>query len=80
MPGNSTVMVLGKLSKLVTKGLYMVEIAAHNNLPPGVVINCSYVTPKAGQVAVILINSMGRNIWIHQPLLAAEIYKVELHP
>ena len=58
----------------------MVELAAHNNLPYGVVVNCSYVAPKAGQVAVILINTTSRNIWICQPLLAAEIYEVELHP
>ena len=43
-------------------------------------VNCSYVTPKAGQVAVILINTTSRNIWISQPLLAAEIFEVELHP
>ena len=48
VPGNSTIMVLGKLSKLVNKGSYMVELAAHNNLPSGVVVNHSYVTPKAG--------------------------------
>ena len=58
----------------------MVELAAHNNLPSGVVVNHNYVPPKAGQVAVILINTINRNIWICQPLLAAEIYKVELHP
>ena len=80
VPGNSTLTVLGKLSMLVTKGLYMIELAVHNNLPSGVVVKHSYVTPKAGQVAVILINTTSRNIWICQPLLAAEIYKVELHP
>ena len=52
----------------------------HNNLPSGVVVNCSYVTPKVGQVAVILINTTSRNIRICQPLLAAEIYEVKLHP
>ena len=31
-------------------------------------------------MVVILINTTSRNIWICQPLLAAEIYKVELHP
>ena len=62
VPGNSTITVLGKLSKLVKKGSYMVELAAHNNLPSGVVVNCSYVTPKAGQVMVILINTTSRNI------------------
>ena len=68
VPGNATIIVLGKLSKLVTKGLYMVELAAHNNLPSGVVVNHSYVTPKAGQVAVILINTTSRNAWICQSL------------
>ena len=62
MPGNSTVTVPGKLSKLVTKGLYMVELAMHNNLPSGVAVNHSYITPKAGQVVVILINTTSRNI------------------
>ena len=80
MPGNSTIMVPGKLSKVVKKGSYMVQLAMQNNLPSGVVVNCSYATPKAGQVAVILINTTSRNIWIHQPLLAAEIFEVELHP
>ena len=80
MPGNATIMVLGKLSKLVNKGLYMVELAVHNNLPSGVVVNHSYATPKAGQVAVILINTTSRNIWICQPLIAAKIFDVELHP
>ena len=58
----------------------MIEVAEHNNLPSGVVVNCSYVTPKAGQVAVILINTTNRNIWTCQPLLAAKIFEVELHP
>ena len=58
----------------------MVELAVHNNLQSGVMVNCSYVTPKAGQVAVILINTTSRNIWICQPLLATKIFEVELHP
>ena len=35
---------------------------------------------RQGQVVVILINTTSRNIWIHQPSLAAEVYEVELHP
>ena len=58
----------------------MVELAVYSNLPSGVVVNYSYVTPKAGQVALILINTTSRNIWISQPLLTAEIFDVELHP
>ena len=58
----------------------MIELALHNNFPSGVEVNHSYLIPKTGQVAVILINTTNRNIWIHQPLLAAEVNKVELHP
>ena len=80
VPGNSTITVPGKLSKLVKKGSYLVESAVHNNLPSGVVVNHSYATLKAGQVAVILIFTTSRNIWICQPLLAAKIFEVQLHP
>ena len=80
VPSNSTITVPGKLSKLVKNGLCLVESATHNNLPSGVVVNHSYATSKAGQVAVILINTTSRNIWICQPLLAAKIFEVELHP
>ena len=64
VPGNSIIRVPGKLSKLVKKGSYLVESAAHNNLPSGFVVNHSYATSKAGQVVVILINTTSRNIWI----------------
>ena len=57
----------------------MVELAAHNDLPFGIMVNHSYVTPKTGQVVVILINTTSKNIWIYQPLLAAEIFDIELH-
>ena len=40
----------------------MKELAVHNNLPTGVMVNRSYVTAKAGQVYVILINTTNRNI------------------
>ena len=53
----------------------MIELAAHNNLPSGVVVNHSYVTPKVGQVMVILLNTSNRNIWICYPLLAAIVTK-----
>ena len=38
VPGSATITVLGKLSKLVAKGSYMVELAAHNSLPSSVVV------------------------------------------
>ena len=81
VPGSAPITVPpGKVSKLVTKGSYMVELAAHNNLPSGIAVNCIYVTPMAGQVVVFRINTTNRNIWIFQPSIAAKVYKVKLHP
>ena len=40
----------------------MIEIAAHNNVLSDVVVHCSYVTPKAGHMAVMLIKTTNRNI------------------
>ena len=82
-PGSATITALGKVSKPVVKRSYMLGSAAHNNLPSGIVVDHSYVTPKAGQVALILINTTDRNVWIchlEQPLAAADIYEVELYP
>ena len=58
----------------------MLENATHANLPSGIVVTCSYDTPNSGRMSVILVNTISRNIWIRQPLLAADIYEVELHP
>ena len=58
----------------------MLETAAHANLPSGIVVNCTCDTPKSGRMSVILVSTTSRNIWIRQPLLAADIYEVELHP
>ena len=45
VPGNATIMVPGKILKINNKGSYMLETAAHANLPSGIVVNCSYDTP-----------------------------------
>ena len=80
VPGNATITVPGKILKVNNKVSYMLETAAHANLPSGIVVNCSYDTPKSGRMSVILVNTTNRNIWIRQLLLAADIYEVELHP
>ena len=80
VPGNATITVPGNISKVNNKGSYMLETAAHTNLPSGIVVNCSYDTPKSGRMSVILVNTTNGNILIRQPLLAADIYEVELHP
>ena len=54
------------------------EQAVHHNLLHGLVVNSCCVTPKARKVQVILINTTDQNIWAWQPLLAAELFKVEV--
>ena len=80
VPGNATITTPGKTSKVNHKRSYMLKTAAHGNLPPGLVVNYSYDTLKAGRMSIILFNTMTGNIWIRQPLLAADIYEVELYP
>ena len=53
----------------------MLETAAYANLPSGIVVNCSYDTPKSARISVILVNTTSRDIWIRQPLLTADIMK-----
>ena len=43
-------------------------------------MNCCLVHPSGKTVPVILMNQNNHNIWIQQPLLAAEICTVELLP
>ena len=56
----------------------MVEGRDICNLPMGVVVNRAMVTPKRSKkVPVILANTNSYNIWIRQPLLAANVVEVE---
>ena len=59
----------------------MVEGRDVCNLPMGVVVNRAMVTPKRSKkVPVILANTNSYNIWIRQPLLAADVVEVESCP
>ena len=56
----------------------MVESRVNNNLPLGVIVNRTIVTlNKSKYMPVILINTNLYNMWIHQPLLAADIVEAE---
>ena len=57
---------------------YLVEKTEDSNLPIGVGVNNTLVTPsKSGLVSVILINNNNHNVWIRQPLYAADLWEVE---
>ena len=80
VPGNAMLTVPGNTSRIEKGQSYIVEQAVHHNLPPGMVVNSCYVTPKARRVPVILINTTDQNIWVRQPFLGLELFKVEVEP
>ena len=64
----------GQTNKISSKLTCLVKQAQHHNLPPGIVINRCVATTKARSVPVILVNTNRQNVWIWQPLLAAELF------
>ena len=40
VPGNATITIQGKTSKINNKRSYMLEITVHANLPSGIEVNC----------------------------------------
>ena len=59
----------------------MVESCDSSNLPMGVVVNRTMVTPnKSKYVLVLLMNTNSYNVWIPQPLLAANVVEAEHCP
>ena len=78
IPANSSKTIIGKVPKVDRKLTYLVEKTEDSNLPIGVGINNTLVTPsKSGLVSVILINNNNHNVWIRQPLYAADLWEVE---
>ena len=49
----------------------------HQNLLLGIVINWCVIIPQARTIPLIIINTNRYNVWVRQPLLAAELYDVE---
>ena len=55
----------------------MVESTESSNLPLGVGVNNTLVTPsKSGLVSVILIDNNSHNVWICQPLYVGDLWEV----
>ena len=78
IPANSSKTIIGKVPKVDRKLTYLVEKTEDSNLPIGVGINNTLVTPsKSRLVSVILINNNNHNVWIRQPLYAADLWEVE---
>ena len=59
----------------------MIEARSQNNLPLGVMVNRTAVTPsKSNKVPITLINTNSYNVWIKQQLLAADIVEIDHCP
>ena len=59
----------------------MVKSRKSNNLPMSVVVNRTIVTPnKSKHIPVPLMNTNSYNMWIQQPLLAADVVEAEHCP
>ena len=79
IPASMSKVVVGRTQDKLPKGSYMVEATDDDNLPCGVSVNQTYVSPtKSRQVSVILLNTNTYNMWICQPLYTANIWDVEL--
>ena len=77
----SVKVVEGKTNKITRCLACMVEGRDIHNLPMGVMVNRTMVTPKRSKkVLVVLANTNSYNVWIRQPLLAVDIVEVESCP
>ena len=73
--------VQGKTSRTARQLSCMIEARSQNNLPMGVMVNWTAVTPtKSKKVPVTLMNTNSYNVWIGQLLLAADIVEVDHCP
>ena len=79
IPAGMSKVVVGRTQERLPRASYMVEATDDDNLPCGVSVNHTYVSPtKSKQVSVILLNTNTYNVWIRQPLYAATIWDIEL--
>ena len=81
IPANSVKVIEGRTSRKARRLSCMIEARSQNNLPLGVVVNCTTVTPsKTNRVPITLVNTNSYNVWIKQQLLAADIVEVDHCP
>ena len=81
IPANSAKILTGKTNKIQKKYSCLIEPKEINNLPLGVMVNRTMVTPKKSkQVPIILMSTNSYNIWIRQPLLAANVVEADHCP
>ena len=79
IPAGMSKVVVSRTQEKLPWGSYMIEATDNDNLPCGISVNHTYISPtKSRQVSVILLNTNTYNVWIHQPLYTTTIWDVEL--
>ena len=74
IPANCMKVLQGRTIKMTQRLSCMVEARECNNLSLGLVVNRTMVTPnKSKRVPVVIVNTNSYNVWIRQPLLAADM-------
>ena len=76
IPAGSSLTVVGKTDK-PCKGDLLLEGTKKSNLPNGLVLNMTLVSPKRRKVSVILMNPTERNIRIPSRVCAGELFRVD---
>ena len=73
--------IQGRTSRKARRLSCMIEARSQNNLPLGVMVNHTAVTPsKTNKVPITLVNMNSYHVWIKQQLLAADIVEVDHCP
>ena len=77
IPASSSKFIVGTAKGVPHKGSFMMEGTEQGNLPSGVTVNNTYVSPtKSGRIMVCLQNTNENNIWIRQPLYAGDLWDI----
>ena len=75
---NSMKVMQGRTNKVTWQLSCMVEARVCHNLPRGIVVIRTMITPRKNkQVPIALMNTNSYNVWIRQPLLVADIVEAE---
>ena len=69
---------MGTAKGVPHKGSFMMEGTEQGNLPSGITVNNTYISPtKSGRITVCLQNTNENNVWIRQPLYAGDLWDVD---
>ena len=79
IPAHSSKVVVGRSQGALGRGTFMVEETKEGNLPLGVGVNRTFVSPsKNGFVLLYSLTIKTTNVWLRQPLYAGDLWECDL--